>query len=233
MGPRGVDGLFIDFYGTLADGDRAAVEEVCRQLIRDLGLGMAAPELAELWGRRFFETIERSCHERFRTLFACECESLVATLHPLAGLIDPVPYVARLREYWRHPPLFEETRQVLALLGLPVCCVTNADREELHTALRGHGLEFACVVTSEDARCYKPHPAIFELAVARTGWRRDRILHVGDSLYSDVGGAQRCGLRTVWIRRRNRISDIGRAVPDYAYDDLLGLLELVGSLAGG
>ncbi len=227
MSQETIEGLFIDFYGTVADGDRATVEQVCQRLVDEHSLNVSASALAVMWGEQFFAAIERSNHDSFRTLFECECDSLVATVGPLAGLSDPVPYVEALQDYWRRPPLFEESAEVLAEIPVPVCCVSNADRHELDAALRHHGLRFEHVVTSQDARCYKPHPGVFEMAIARTGWQRERIVHVGDSLHSDIAGAGRCGMRTVWICRGNRISDIGSAQPDYAFADLRGLRDLL------
>ena len=93
-------------------------------------------------------------------------------------------------------------------------------------ALRHYGLDFDEVVTSEDARCYKPAVGIFELALQRTGWPRDRIVHAGDSRHSDVDGANRVGITSVLIDRVGRISDVGQAEPDYTFPDLRGLLTL-------
>ncbi len=84
------------------------------------------------------------------------------------------------------------------------------------------------LVTSEDARSYKPHREIFEMALARTGWRRDRVIHVGDSLHSDVGGAMAAGIRSGWVNRAHRIHDIGNHQPDHEFVDLHGLTALVG-----
>ena len=111
--------------------------------------------------------------------------------------LDPLPYVRRLSEYWRDPPLQPEAREFLqrcaadgqhggAARCLPICIVSNADRADVDAALGrlelrvGAGFHVAALVTSEDARSYKPHREIFELALRQTGWRRDRVLHIGD-----------------------------------------------------
>jgi 2-haloacid dehalogenase/putative hydrolase of the HAD superfamily len=93
-----------------------------------------------------------------------------------------------------------------------------------------HGIQVAGLVTSEEVRSYKPDPRIFQAALKLTGWRREHVLHVGDSLHSDVGGARRVGLRTGWVNRAQRIHDIGNHQPDYEFEDLLGLHALVESV---
>ncbi len=266
------DGLFIDMYGTLTTGDKAAVEAVCREIVHDTavrrptGEPLTAPELAIIWGERFFADMEACNGDGFRTLFELESASLVRTMAALGVQVDPAPYVTRLSAYWRDPPLQPEVRDFLqrcaaapatgpaagratrlstlvresslaprAPRPLPLCIVSNADQADLEAALHrlelqvGPGFHVAAVITSEEARSYKPHPAIFELALARTGWRRDRVVHIGDSLHSDVGGARAAGLRSAWVNRAHRIHDIGTCTPDHECTDLLDVLQCLAS----
>ena len=221
----GLDGLFIDFYGTLAGGDRAAVERTCERIVLDFDLPTSAPEFAIEWGRVFFDTIARANGEGFRTLTDCERLSLVETLRPTVGEMDPDPYVAELTAYWRRPPLFDDARDLLDGLTIPVCCVSNVDTADLAAACEHHDLRFDRIVTSEHARSYKPDPEIFHRALAETGWHPARVVHVGDSLHSDVLGAHGAGLRAIWLHRQDRILDIGEAHPD---GTILSLRELLG-----
>ena len=57
MADHRFDALMIDFYGTIAAGDRAAVEATCRTIVETLELPISAPQFAIVWGQRFFETI--------------------------------------------------------------------------------------------------------------------------------------------------------------------------------
>ena len=82
------------------------------------------------------------------------------------------------------------------------------------------------MVSSESARSYKPEPRIFEAALALTGWSADRVVHVGDSLHSDIGGAHAAGLKAAWVNRTCRISDIGTGQPDFTWNDLRPLVTL-------
>jgi 2-haloacid dehalogenase/putative hydrolase of the HAD superfamily len=223
-----LDGVFLDMYGTLTAGDRAAVEATCQQIIHDTGVQLGARELAIAWGERFFAAVEHANGTRFRTLFRLEADTLRETLGKLGIAVEPDQYVARLTAYWRTPPLQPDAQAFLARFRLPVCIVSNADRADIEAALAHHGLHVAGLVTSEDARSYKPDPGIFEAALKLTGWRGTHVLHVGDSLHSDVGGARRAGLRTAWINRAHRIHDIGNHEPDFEFEDLLGLHALVG-----
>jgi 2-haloacid dehalogenase/putative hydrolase of the HAD superfamily len=224
-----LDGIFLDFYGTLTAGDRQAVETVCEAIVRETGLTISAYELSVTWGERFFHALDECNGDGFLTLFDVEVKTLRQTLQALDAGADAPFYARQLQTYWQCPPLQPEVREFLPRLRLPVCIVSNADRADIDVALKRHELAFEHVVTSEDARSYKPDRAIFELALARTGWRRDRVIHVGDSLHSDVGGALVAGITSGWLNRAQRIHDIGTHRPDYEFDDLLALLSLVDS----
>jgi HAD superfamily hydrolase (TIGR01549 family) len=221
-----LQGIFLDFYGTLASGDRAAVVGICGQVIVDHSLPLTAEELALAWGQRYFAAIEAGCGQNFRALTQIEHDTLVETVLAVGARIDAARYVETLNCYLAQPTLFEEVEEVLASLKLPVCIVSNADERELLNALKHHNLSFNYVVTSERARSYKPESQIFFTALELTGWSPERVLHIGDSLHSDVGGARRMGIRAAWVNRSERISDIGTDQPDLTWPDLRPLLLL-------
>lgn len=221
-----LQGIFLDFYGTIAAGDRHAVEAICGQIILDYGVNAVCADLAAQWGLKYFAAIDGPIPRSFRLLREIETATLMETCAPLIENFNPRAYIDRLNAYLAGPPLFEEVQEVLSGLSKPVCIVSNADERELRAALASHRLAVDHVVTSESASCYKPHAAIFEHALALTGWSPERVLHVGDSLHSDVAGAQAAGIRTAWVNRAHRISDIGTAVPDFTWEDLRPLLKI-------
>ncbi len=215
MPPGRFDAVFVDFYGTLSAGDRLAVLTACTRVVESFDLELTPQQFAIRWGEQFFRIIDASNGDRFRTLHECEGVSLQATLRDMVGEIDPEPFVGILKAYWSKPQLHDDARQWLGRLHLPVCCVSNADTEDLESAIAMYDLRFDAVVTSEAARSYKPDPHIFESALEAMGVDPRRVMHVGDSLHSDVGGAGALGITTAWICRDDRIHDIGQARPDY------------------
>ena len=224
-----IDGIFLDMYGTLTTGDRAAVEQTCARVIADCGLAITPVELSRVWGDCFFRHLDESHDGHFRMLAELEGDSLVETMHGLRVELDPAPYVDMLSAYWRDPRLQPEATEFLADCPAPICIVSNADRADLDHALRRRGVRVAHVVTSEDARSYKPHMPIFEMALEQTGWSRERVIHVGDSLHSDVGGARSAGIRSGWLNRAHRIHDVGEHEPDHEFADLHDLNRLLRS----
>ena len=101
--------------------------------------------------------------------------------------------------------------------------MSNIDREDILKAIEYHGLKPAGVYTSEDAKSYKPRKELFELALASTGLSCKEVIHIGDSLSSDIKGAGAVGIEGIWINRSHR------EVPDgvKSVDNLLEALEII------
>jgi HAD superfamily hydrolase (TIGR01493 family) len=222
------DAVLIDFYGTICAGDKQAVENACKRIVDHFGLPTTAAQFAITWGERFFATIENSNHDGFRSLYECEISSLQETLRPIVGEFDPRPFVADLEAYWADPDIHPDAVQFLDGVKVPVCCVSNADVEPLARAIAKHGLKFHAVVASQEVRCYKPEPEIFRAAISILGTDAARVMHIGDSLHSDIGGATRMGITATWICREHRIHDIGTTMPHFEVRSLTEVHDLLG-----
>ena len=75
----------------------------------------------------------------------------------------------------------------------------DVQREKLaRTPLAGY---FAEIVISVEVGVGKPDPRLFEIALGRLGVAASDAVMVGDSRLRDVAGAQRAGMRAVWIDR--------------------------------
>jgi 2-haloacid dehalogenase len=89
------------------------------------------------------------------------------------------------------------------------------------------GVSFDSVVTSQEARCYKPDVAIFELALARLRIAGHQVAHVAEGV-TEVPSARRLGCATVWVRRRGRSARLLTERPDLEIPDLSSLLSHLG-----
>ncbi|GGG16838.1 hypothetical protein GCM10010916_37100 [Paenibacillus abyssi] len=50
------------------------------------------------------------------------------------------------------------------------------------------------------------------------------VIHIGDSIISDVSGAQNAGIRAIWLNRLNKTKPEG-ITPDYICKDLFEVRE--------
>lgn len=85
----------------------------------------------------------------------------------------------------------------------PLGLVTNGSRDTQRIKLETLGIaeyfETAVFATPDEA--LKPEPGPFRWALENLGVPAERAVYVGNSLQSDVRGANATGLRSVWVRR--------------------------------
>ena len=186
--------LLLDFYGTLVDEDTDVIEAICQEVCRNAQAASPA-EVARTWSSIFRELTSVSLGTAFRLQRGLAQMSLAATVSRYHSTADPDALLEAQFSYWQRPRIQPDTQELLATT-LPACLVSNIDRADLVAALAHHGLasRFAHLVTSQDARAYKPRPEMFRAALALLGLGPDEVIHVGDSLSSDVAGAQRLGI---------------------------------------
>jgi len=72
----------------------------------------------------------------------------------------------------------------------------------------------------------KPDPSIFLHALSLMGLEKDEVIMVGDNLMTDILGANRAGIKSVWINRHNK--ERNEVIPTYEIkhlEELYGILE--------
>ncbi len=219
----------LDFYGTLVDEDTDVITAICQQVSRHAPPQTVSPaEVARAWSSAFRELTSAAHGPAFRCQRDLALMSLAATVSRYRSTADPGVLLRAQFAYWRRPQLRPDARELLAS-AVPACVVSNIDRSDLAAALAYHGLtgRFAHLVTSQDARAYKPRPEMFTTALALVGLSPREVLHVGDSLSSDVAGADRLGIPVAWVNRAKRPAPAGGPRPTYEVSDLGELRALL------
>ena len=198
-----IKAVFIDFYGTLVFEDGEIVSKISDRIYQS-GNAQSASQVGSYWWERFKNLFENSYGENFRTQRDLEIQSLVETINHFGSSEDGIKLSNEMFEYWVKPPIFEESKQFLDSCPVPVYVVSNIDRADVLQAIDYHGLKPAGVFTSEDAKSYKPRKELFEFALKSTGLSADEVVHIGDSLSSDVAGASAALISAIWVNRSNR-----------------------------
>lgn len=96
------------------------------------------------------------------------------------------------------PQVLEALRAQGYFLGVISNSVGTMEEQLGRLNLAGY---FSTVLDSAVVGVEKPHPAIFQMALARVGAAPSEALFVGDTYATDIGGAQLAGLRGVLIDR--------------------------------
>ena len=186
--------ILLDFYGTVVEEDCAQIGYVCDEIARASSRAVTSKEVNSHWGHVFKDIGHKSHGRAFRTERELEQASLQATSQHFDADVDSKALTQTLYDYWTRPAIFPESRDVIAKCEAPICLVSNIDDADLASALKHNGLSFDLIVTSEGCRAYKPRPEMFRKALSLLDLSGEDVLHVGDSLSSDIRGARALGI---------------------------------------
>ena len=211
--------LSFDCYGTLVDwetGISGAVGEVLEshgvRMSRGKILGLYANIEPRVQGSGVFlkyrEVLQRVMkligREMGMELSESELGCLADTLPDWPVFLDTVDALRGLKERYR------------------LAVISNVDDDLFAGTAEALEVEFDAVVTAEQVGSYKPDMRNFEVARERMRVEKERWLHVAESLYHDIGPANRLGIASVWVNRADRGGGTRRieAVPDVEVADL-------------
>lgn len=195
-----IKAFFLDFYGTVVYEDGEIVKKIS-QLIYETGKADSPSEIDSFWWNDFQDLFSNSHGNNFQTQRELEKKSIKHTLEKFASNENIDKLSNYMFEHWVKPPIFEESKKFFEISPLPIYIVSNIDANDVLRAIEFHQLSPSGIFTSEDAKAYKPRKELFELALNTTGLHADEVIHIGDSLSSDVKGASSVGIKAIWLNR--------------------------------
>lgn len=222
-------GILLDFYGTLVHEDDEVIPLICDEVRRTSSVETTSKAIGHYWWSVFSPLCDRSFGPGFLSQRDVARESLSDTIRHFGSSADLEVTLSPQFAHWQTSPTFTDTTPFLGFLreaGLPVCVVSNIDRSDVEACIAHHRMTFDTLVTSDDARAYKPRPEMFRLGLASLGLRPNEVLHVGDSRRADVAGARALSIPVAWLDRRGRPDD-GTLSADYVVQDLESLSQIV------
>lgn len=195
--------VFLDFYGTVVHEDGEVIKEIT-QIIMETGRVDDKSQIGAFWWNEFQAMFMNSFGAAFEKQRTLEYKSLEKTLKQFQSDANAADLSEKMFAHWVKPPIFDESKEFFETCPVPIYIVSNIDTADIMSALEYHGLNPAGVFTSEDAKSYKPRKELFQLALSSTGLKADEVVHIGDSLSSDVKGAGALGINTIWVNRSQR-----------------------------
>ena len=217
----------LDFYGTLVEEDEGPILEICRDIARGSSKSVTPEQLVHEWWEIFGEICVECYGDGFKLERDIEQQTAQTVLDRYETRLPDRSILDNLYEHWKTPPIFPETLSVLDKCDIPICIVSNIDNDAFQAAMEFHGFSFGMTVTSEDLKSYKPRPEMFLKALDMIDMKPEDVLHVGDSLFSDIGGALSLGIPCLWIDNRGRKATAEDPKPDFIAKDLNGLIDIL------
>lgn len=237
-----IDGILLDLDHTLYDYNKAhalALEASVNRLSQRIGREPA--EVSETYARARKEIHAElaglaSSHSRF--LYFQRAVEILG-LRPSSIVIECEEW------YWSvfldHMVLRNGAMQFLdSVLHIPIAIVTDLSASIQFRKLAKLNLDgyFQTIVTSEEAGVEKPHPRIFEKALAKLELDVSRACMIGDDFKKDIRGAADLGMRSFWFNDGKQCPDMSDAVASLVtefetFDELAGLVASTTKNGGG
>jgi 2-haloacid dehalogenase len=223
--------VIFDMYETLVENDHSNWRVTFQDIIKEQNLEVSVDRLWEEW--HLLERSFRSRRLKPGAPFETYCDAWYACfVRAFASLElngDPIAAVRKSVHDISCRPPYEETLEAIKLVQRrwKTAVLSNADNAYLIPNLEGLGLKFDEVLSSEEARSYKPQPDSFREILRRLGTHAQGAVYVGDRQFEDVKGASQVGMTTIWINRSGSPLDFLLPVPDFQISDLLELPRLL------
>lgn len=214
-----IKAFFLDFYGTVVHEDGKIIKKIT-DIIYNTGIVENKSEIGSFWWNDFQKMFTNSYGYNFETQRVLEQKSLEHTLAKFSSSANAEELSNYMFEHWVKPPIFDDSKAFFENSPIPIYIVSNIDTADIMAAIKYHALTPAGVFTSEDARAYKPRKELFELALKETGLTSDEVIHIGDSISSDVNGAEALNIKALWLNR------FGQDVPNKV-DSINNLLQAI------
>lgn len=215
--------IFMDYYGTVTHENGPIAVDVVKRIYKNSD-AESPEEIFRCWWKIFKEKLSEANGEKFRSQHDVALDSFREVLERFHSTEDAPELLARMEEHWCTTPVYEDAARFLEKAELPVYFVTNSDDAYVYASVEKYGLHPQGIITSEQARYSKPRKEIFLYALQKARLHPQEVIHVGDSLESDVRCPMEVGIKSIWMNRE------GAPVPpgvDSArdFDEVRTLLE--------
>jgi 2-haloacid dehalogenase len=222
--PAHLTTLTFDCYGTLIDWEAGAIAALRPLLLRH-AIALSDDEIVTA-----FQDLDGALceppYKPYRAVLAAVVEGFGHRFGFPVGATDRAVLASSVASWQPFPDTVDALRALKARYRLAV--ISNIDEDLFAATLPRLGVAFDVVVTAEQARCYKPGPAIFEEALRRLAVDPRHIAHVAEGV-TEIPPARRLGCTTVWVRRHGRSVRLLTESPDLEVPDLNSLLRHLGA----
>ena len=221
-----IEWVSFDCYGTLADWE-TGISDAVSEVLQPYGIRKTTPEILALFSDVEPLVQNSGVFKEYRIVL----REVMNMICERVGIQLDEKRANSLAESLPHWPVFPDAGPALQALKrhYKLAIISNVDDDLFAGSARALGVEFDAVITSQQAKAYKPNSRSFELARARMAVDKEHWLHVGESLYHDIEPANRLGIRSVWVSRVDRGGGTRQtnAVPDLTVPDLATLAEIM------
>lgn len=199
-----IKAVFMDYTGTIIQEKGEDLEKIVFRIWKNSRL-----ETVEETVRYWWSLIKMMEEKSFGDAFLTEDEIVDCLLERLCkevGLTDNFSELHGLfQRFWMYAPVFDDVKEFFEKCSLPIYVITNNGVCYVQECLEQNGLDAAGIISGEMVRAYKPHKEVFDYTLKISGCAAGEVIHIGDSVVSDINGASAAGITPVLIDRKAKV----------------------------
>jgi 2-haloacid dehalogenase len=214
-----IQAFVFDAYGTLFD------PHSIRTLAEALFPGHGAA-LSQLWRTKQLEySWVRTLMHRYEDFWSVTRDALTFSCHSLQLPCTEKQRDALLDAYLRLEAFPEVKHSLERLANRRLAILSNGSPRMLRAVVDSNGLThaFERLLSVDELKLYKPHPAVYQQAADRLKVPKESIGFVSSNFW-DVAGATSFGFQTFWLNRAELPADELGVTPTAALQTLADLL---------
>jgi 2-haloacid dehalogenase len=195
--------LTFDTYGTVVDWRTSVLGEL-RALAERKTLTLDCVQFLDDWRAAYRPGMDKvnsgeTAWTTVDAIYRRRLEELLATYGITVLTTDEIDTLARV--WWRLRPWPDAIPGIHRLKRrYLVTPLSNASFIGMVELARFAGLPWDCIITAENARCYKPRPEVYRTAISLLGLRPEDVMMVAAHNY-DLMAARAEGMATAFVPR--------------------------------
>lgn len=217
-----VKAVFIDYTGTIITQGGKDAEELVYRVCKNSDMKDPQAFLNYWWG--MIKEYEASFQE---DSYITEDEMVDKMLARCAAEIHLRENLDELhvlcQRFWMYAPFYDDVKEFFQKCPYQIYIISNNGEQYISEAMRTNGLSPTGIITADMVRAHKPHPRLFQKALEASGCTVDEVVHIGDSMTSDVNGANAVGIKAILVDRDGKYGASG--IP--AAKNLLEALKMI------
>ena len=214
--------LSFDCYGTLIDWE-TGITEGLRPLVTRSNKQLQRDEVLQSYSHHEATVEEETPAMPYPEVLKTVYDRLARGWNIKTGRDEAEAFAASIRNW----PAFVDSPSALQYLKkyYKLVILSNVDRESFKASNAKLQVDFDYIFTARDIGSYKPNLRNFEYLIEKlgqAGYEKTSILHTAQSLFHDHLPANRFGLASAWIDRRDKQEGFGAtpapaALPHYDF----------------
>ena len=219
---KNIKAIIFDAYGTLFDVNSAA--EKCKEKIGDKW-----EDFANYWRITQLEyTWLRSLMNRHKDFWQVTEDSLNKSMKKFEIDQNMRSELLNLYKILSTYPEVKKTLEELKRKNFKLAILSNGTPDLLNQLVKSNSLEefFDDIFSIETVGIYKPNADVYNIPIKKYNILKNEVLFLSSNTW-DVSGGGNFGYKSIWVNRNNNIFDNLDYSPEYEFNNLKDLLDIV------